>query len=303
MPETDIESLWAEEHGELVFFSTILKDIAFASIDEGDFYKKLLNEVNKILPVELAFLLLKNPDKKDLEMSCIFLGDKTRLLPGESDLAAEKYLARWAFQIKETVILNNKIINIKIEDPFSQELAHSSNTYLFSPQIYKGNVHGVLGLINKKKGTFNLGDKLLAEAAANLVTLFNQTNDSQSKAMDQKIAEMSILQDMPSGFVAFDNEGKILMVNSRAKEIFELPEKVTDMYFYEILPLNRGLFKRITQALNEQRTEQREFSTLTLESKKKIGYSTFTITDENNKSIGLGLIFQDLTKARLVTQV
>ena len=296
MKQDEVESLWADEHKELLLLHEAIGDILSGSVEEASFLKKLVLKLDKIIPVETTLVLFKNPEIGDLELRVAFAGDTGSFANIKNGLEMEKNLARWAFQIKEPVILNNKLLDIKLEDAYSPTVAPSTHSFMFVPLKYKGESLGVLGFINKKIGTFNLRDKYLTECAANLITLFNQLDISQIKTLELKIEEMRILHSMTSGFIGLDNEGRIFVINDRAREILELPREVTGKYFYEVLPLKPTLFKKITEALKEGKTEKRSFSTADLKEHKKIGYSTFILSDDKDQPNGLGIIFQDITK-------
>ncbi|MFH1282608.1 MAG: PAS domain-containing protein [bacterium] len=295
MAEDFQANAWFEEHRNVLFIHDIIKEIVAGTINEQNFYTRLLESLSRIIPCELAFILQKDKKSGALELGSIYFGNKIRCTKDASILKIEKNLAQWAYQIRETIILNDKILDISIEDTYSPNLAPKSNSYLFAPQIYHGVVLGVIGMINKSIGNFTQIDKYVIEAAGNLAILYRQLSENKADIHEPGIQEMDILQNMTSGFIGLDDEGKIFAVNPKACDILELSENIKGKYYFEVLPLKQSLFQKISEGLKNQTTEARSFSTINLESERKIGYSTFIITASNKQPKGLGLLFQDIT--------
>jgi len=294
MAEMAPDSSWADEHRELLLLAAAVRATADRQDDPRAFIRNMLADTQKVIPTECSLVLMKNNATGELEVI-----ETCRPGNGENRASApltEENLARWAYQIREPVVLNNKILDVTIEPDYSPDIAPSTNSFMFVPLLFAGESLGVLGLINKSIGTFNLRDRYLAETIAHLIVINNQLSARPTETLALKIEEMRILRAMTSGFIGLDTEGKIFLLNDRAREIFELPAGATGKYFYEILPLKATLYRRITAALTEGKTEQRSFSTVELSGQKKIGYSTFILTDDDEQPGGLGIIFQDITR-------
>lgn len=107
----------------------------------------------------------------------------------------------------------------------------------------------------------------------------------------------SILDNLPGGFISVDFSGKVVYGNSMAGRILHIPmPAVLGKPYDQVLGPCPALREVIRSALETHKTVLRaEVSLLHGDAQIIIGYSTLQVTDRQGQTLGIGIIFQDLT--------
>jgi nitrogen fixation/metabolism regulation signal transduction histidine kinase len=109
----------------------------------------------------------------------------------------------------------------------------------------------------------------------------------------------AVLDNLTGGFLSVDLGGKLVYANGMAARILHLPflETLMGKPYGEALSAFPDLCRVIADALEKQRTVHRaEFSIDHADTPMIIGYSSLQVKSRAGEHLGVGLIFQDLTK-------
>lgn len=107
----------------------------------------------------------------------------------------------------------------------------------------------------------------------------------------------SILDNLSGGFLSVDLDGSVAYGNATAGRILHIPMgAVVGKPYAQALEPYPALCEVIRDALVSQKTVHRgEFTAMHADARMTIGYSTLQVRNRAGASLGVGVIFQDLT--------
>ncbi len=109
----------------------------------------------------------------------------------------------------------------------------------------------------------------------------------------------AVLDNLTGGFLSVDLEGRLVYANGMAGRILRGPvfDKLVGQPYTKALEAFPDLCRVIADALEHHRTVHRaEFSIQHADTPLTIGYSSLQVKNRAGEYLGVGIIFQDLTK-------
>jgi len=198
---------------------------------------------------------------------------------------------------------------------FSQELSaklFSADAVIFGGKIQTpknliavpiilrgGEVIGVIEFVGKKKGTYNSKDRDFLMAIANISALSIENSKMYAKLKNDESYQAQVIECLPEGFIAVNNDGKITHINSYAvkqlglavKEVFNGQE------CSKVLKGEQELLGYLRDTLNDGKIQK--WKEISLKNNGKMVYLfTFIFKDNDDKKLGAGAIFQDMLLKR-----
>ena len=109
----------------------------------------------------------------------------------------------------------------------------------------------------------------------------------------------AVLDNLTGGFLSVDLDGKLVYANGMAGRILRVPifDKLLGQPYVQALSAFPDLCRVIADALEQHRTVHRaEFTIDHADTPLIIGYSSLQVKSRAGEYLGVGLIFQDLSK-------
>ncbi len=110
----------------------------------------------------------------------------------------------------------------------------------------------------------------------------------------------SVLDNLSGGFLSVDHDGRIAYMNPTAGRILRLGDvsQLPGRPYPAVLTAFPALVQVVRDALDTGKTVHRaEVQVLHADVPMTIGYSTLQVKNRSGESLGIGVIFQDLTLA------
>jgi len=188
-----IESLAKRDH-VLESLSLVYSTLRLPTFDLNTTLTQAMAMIQTIMPVEAGYLLL--PENDELTFAAAFHLDMrklqtVRLLKCES-------IAGYVFEKGESIIINNAQQHPLFSLIVDQETGFNTQTILSAPLIAKGQVIGIIEVLNKTDGIFNeMDEKMLQSIAANVsIALENARLYGNTKSEKRPFLE-TILKELP----------------------------------------------------------------------------------------------------------
>ena len=153
---------------EEIHLSSLFDDICQASIaiSSNLNLKTLLHIVmsltERLLKNEVSAVMLIKPDKKDLYWE-VSRGEKSELFEGKLTLQLGRGIAGNVAVTGEAVLLNDVREDPRWDDSFDKMTGFQSRSLICVPIKFRGNILGVIEVINKKEGDFTPRDLRILE--------------------------------------------------------------------------------------------------------------------------------------------
>lgn len=143
--------------------------------------------------------------------------------------------------------------------------------------------------------TFKRSIATLREQEAELRRLHAE---QKSRADELELVSATLTRSLGSGFIALDDDGRVVDINHAAREILELPdERETQGRTLEAV-LGGGEFSRRLEGAFRSRESMVRAEIHEPGSGKVLGLTTVPIVDESSRFIGMLGLFTDLTRIR-----
>jgi len=162
-----------------------------------------------------------------------------------------------------------------------------------------GGTIGVIEVINKKKGTFSTKDRDFLMAIANISALSIENARVYKEMKASEVYQSQLIENLPEGFVAVNNEGKITHINSCALKLlgFAGTKECIGKPYISILDAEQELAGHLKSAMEGGQTVKWKETSL-----KKTGRPVFLFTfvfkGNDNSILGAGAVIQDMVLKR-----
>lgn len=268
-----------------VLFQSLLKIVAenFSDIDRASL------EILKVLRDTFQFnrmLILIKKDNFFVPLSSLGIGDVFKNIV----LNQNHPLILW-------LLNKRRILNLSSEQKIPFEC------YSFMNTINCRIAFPLLTLKGELAGIFFAGDKITGEdLTLKEISFLNMIMNYMSTVLENALLyreiffhkeyQEAIFHNIPTGIIAVDREGKVIMFNAYAEEILGI--RCEDIKDEPIEKVGSQIADFVRRTLDKEET----FSRIEIDyipAKVILGLSTKTIMDENGNINGAVVIFQDLT--------
>ena len=202
----------------------------------------------------------------------------------------------------ETVNIRDAYQDARFNPDVDRRTGYHSRTILCMPlRNEKGEIVGVMQVLNKNEGVFTEEDEQLLDALGSQTTIALENSRLFEEVRFMKNYNDSILRTMETGVVTLDPEGKVAYCNGAGLKIFSGAEAyLPGQRFQEFFPqeLNPQLAAGIGQALEGGGA----FTAYDLQYRKgeeealNINVHVLPLLDSKEKSLGVVIIADDITQ-------
>ncbi len=267
------------------------------SLKESDVFSQILRRSCEILGVEGMSVLLHVPNTDVLSFYAVE-GPAKDEIKKFGNIPIKEGIAGWVFNTGKSVFLNDPYSHPKFLPSVDNKTGMRTKNMICVPLISRMKKMGVLEIVNKKGGQFVAEDLYFAQALAGIISIVIRNVGLFTELRNQKNLMKSIISSIPGGFIAVDETGKILEFNTSASKILGYGSQVEKSDVRNVLKMQKEIVDVLLNTMRDGKTGNR----LILETTKRtgerliLGYGTILIKTEGGRTIGSGIIFQDLTK-------
>ncbi|RLD17280.1 MAG: hypothetical protein DRI36_04215 [Caldiserica bacterium] len=269
------------------------------SKNEKEMLYEILSLSKEILGVEGVSLLLLDREKK-LHFYAA-KGEKEKEIEGLGiKIPLGQGIAGWVAQIGKPAIVNDTISHPKFLPDVDEKIKYKTRSVLCVPLIIKSKVRGVIEAVNKKED-FTEEDLEFLQVVSGMMSIILENYRFYLEVQKMKNFFKSLLDNMPGGFIAVDDEEKIVEFNQMAGVILGVsPSLIIGKNLKDFPPSLFNFVEILKITLNTGKTENRKVLTAKKPNGEQIviGYGTIVIKEGDEKIIGAGIIFQDLSKIK-----
>ncbi|MEO0237092.1 MAG: GAF domain-containing protein [candidate division WOR-3 bacterium] len=264
------------------------KLIYVKSIEE--FFKYLLESAVKIVDGTYASLLFQESGRLVFKAS---LGIEIEKLKKVKDMSESA--AGYVYKTGNSLILNDVTKSEYFKPIKSLSKYYKVENLINVPLKFLGRTIGVLCVDNKKSGYFSESDKQFLETLANTAIIAISRFEESSK--DLQISDL-ILNNIPSGVVYIDRNGKVIHFNNSLLKIGEYePDEIFNMHYLDLFEDKNGIIDNVIKSEKPLFRDE-----IILKSKKRgsvpCGISITPIKFE--KDLELVCIIQDLSEIKKI---
>lgn len=293
----------------------ILSDIARIVIsikDRKEILSEITNNVVKAFYSESGFLISKLDNVWTLESVSDSAGARVR--PGPLEAPATS-LFEFIGQNEKPIIINDARADDRVSSLLSGILGIDISKMVCSPIFVRSKVIGILIIVNKIDGTdFASSDLTLLMTIAGQMALaieniqlfdklsdFNRNLQVQISEATYALTELknfneSILQNISSGILTVDFEGRIIFANKAGEEILGLTKgQLVNRSLSDIFG-QKASQVLVVPTKTEEAVQGDEIQLMTHDNKEIfLGYTTSVRYDSNGKMAGYIISFRDIT--------
>lgn len=289
MPAEDLQK-------HLKALDELCSKISFA-LKEEEVFAQILRKSCEILNTDGMSILLRTPGSDVLSFYAVAGSSKEEIIE-LGNIPLKEGIAGWVYNTGKSVFLNDPYSHPKFLSEVDSKTGFKTKNIICVPLISRMRQMGVLEIVNKKSGNFIQEDLYFAQALAGIVSIVLRNIGLFTELTNQRNLMKAILDNIPGGFIAIDEEGKIVEFNRAAGRILGFGISVVNANVKDSLKMQEEITEVLFKTYKEGKTGNRLIlNTLKSNGEKLIlGYGTILIKTEEGRVIGSGIIFQDLTK-------
>ncbi len=283
----------------LTILYEVVKNLHFL-YDSEKIYSHLLENIVKALDADAASLYIADARQENLKLkACV--GPKKgiiEMISEEMPFPFGEGLAGWAAKFNQALLVENVQNEPRFNPKWDTLTGYKTKSVLCAPISNKDVVLGVIEVLNKRSANFNQNDQDLVTAISKQTAIAIENGRLYTELNYAKNFTDSMISNLTGGFIAMDNNMLITHLNPQAEKVLRLfaPEclgvkasEALKNYPEVIEKLNLTFKTKEKEVRKELSCSRTDKSIITL------GYSTFPILDKSQKTLGAGIIFQDLT--------
>ncbi len=163
-----------------------------STMDLDSLLKQIGGEAEKLLDSEASAIMLLTDDRKNLFFR-VASGDKARALKTMT-LPLSQGIAGWVAANGKTEIVNDVKSDERFAGRFDKASGFETRSVLCVPMFFKGDLIGVIEVLNKRKGKYSQADVKLLESLAGLasVAITNVRVISEQKNFFSHVLELLV---------------------------------------------------------------------------------------------------------------
>ncbi len=263
--------------------------------EEDQVWARVLDKLAAALGCEAAtyFVFLPKPQQLIARATLGSAGHRFESRAIESG----KGLCGWVAKYREPVLTSDAYDDPRFLKQFDEETGYKTSNVLAVPLLERGELGGVLELINKRGGAFTEADLAFVQAACSACATALRALRLESTVDKVTAHNASILENLGGGFVAVDIHGRVMLCNPAAKKILGL---------HADLPLNQPVDATLIMIpdmaeilmdtlVKKETVKRRDLNWKHKGQSRVLGYSTLLIQDPHGQVVGAGITFQDIT--------
>ena len=289
LSSTPFDPALGEKYGHKKVIANFAKMLT-ASFDMRKLFDHFMDSVIDIAHVGKMSVLLKEKDGFSVKTHCgldPYIADHLVL---RKDSTLVNWLSKTGRILQKPVTFpDSKAINIRKE----MDLLHCSVSF---PMIYKAKLIGIFNIDSKiTDEPFYKEELEIIYLLCNYLAAAVKDIDLYHKMWYQKEFTKNILSSMGSGMVAINSDEKISIFNQQASDILGLdPSKIVGSDLRSLpSPLGDILYETMVTGTAYKRHEVSINPT-----GLPLGINSYRLLDEQQKPVGAGLIFTDLSDSK-----
>ena len=229
---------------DMVSLNRIARTVG-SSLDLDEVLRRVIAELNRSFRVEAGSILLVDPERQDLYFATTLEGGLERFLEVRIPLGVG--IVGDVAQTGRPALVNRPNEDPRFYGKISSDVGFVTRNILCVPLISRDRVIGVIELLNKEGGEFDLEDleRLQGIAGTVAVAIENARLHAQTEAERGRLT--AILTSTADAVIVTDAQGRLLLINPAAAHTFHLdPQKEIGRPFREALTHEglRRLFER-----------------------------------------------------------
>lgn len=261
--------------------------------DEKEIITRFLDYGISVLNCDSGTFFTVNEAKKTITFD-IVRGKNSEELSGIS--FGYTGIVGWCAQTKKDILVkdtsNNPVFTKKVD---------YATKYLTKSVIalnigYSNDIFGIIEFINPKdKESFDDNDFELIKLISNSVSYKIYIIRMENSIFQINNRLNSTINNLSGGFIGIDNNGVVIFLNPRAREILKLEADMIGKNYLELPDYIYQIKNLLSDAKNGKLVKRGEIICKIKSEDRKIGYSTISLRSVDSSIIGSALIFQDIT--------
>lgn len=262
--------------------------------DEQNIYNFVIQESIKTLRSTTGTLYITDVKSASLvPVSSVGMSiEKLKPLPFKFGLG----ICGWVAQNCESLIINEPDQDKRFTNLYDKLTGFKTENILCAPLMAHGECLGVIELFNRMDRKFLPEDLVFLDFLGDHMAVALENTILYKKFSQLSGFTYSILNCLPGGFIAFDNNGIVNFCNKKAEQILNLEYSIINQSIENAFKKIPPLLAILQIALKEKMAQTRQEVVIPGQPHNiRIGYSTLLIQSDSGQIIGRGIIFQDIT--------
>lgn len=275
--------------------SEIKKFLDYINIlkDEKTILNAFLEYGMKLLKCEGASFFTINENKKIITFS-IVKGEHSQELEGVG--FGYRGIVGWCAVNKKDILVkdtnNNPVFTSKVDYATS----YKTRSVIAIIIGYGNEIYGIVEFINpKEKESFDENDFDLVKIISYFISYTIYITRMENSIFEINKRFNSTINNLSGGFIGIDNNGVIMFLNPKAKEILGLEDNYIGRNIEEFDDHLVKIKELILDAKNGKLIKRGEILCNIKGLDKKIGFSTINLKSVDGSVLGGAIIFQDIT--------
>jgi len=267
------------------------------SLKEQEVFSQILKRSCEILNTAGMSILLHTPGSDVLSFYAVAGPSKEEIVKLKS-IPLKEGIAGWVYNTGKSVFLNDPYSHPKFLPEVDSKTGFKTKNIICIPLISRMRKMGALEIVNKKSGDFIQDDLYFAQALAGIISMVLRNIGLFTELTNQRNLMKTILDNIPGGFIAIAEGGKIIEFNTAAGRILGFGMSIANANVKDALKMQKEIADVLFKTYKEGKTGNRlVLNTMKTNGEKLIlGYGTILIKTNEGRAIGSGIIFQDLSK-------
>ncbi len=160
-----LESKITERTAELATLNQLTQQLT-ATLDIYQVMERLLSAATDILDVQGASLWLREEPEPDYLVCRAVVQQGNGMTPLDLRLRIDQGIAGWVVRSGQSVFINDVSVNHHFSTMVDQQIGFSTQSILAAPLRIRDTIIGVLEVVNKQSGDFDVDDQSLVETLA-----------------------------------------------------------------------------------------------------------------------------------------
>jgi len=300
--ERELELLresWTETFDQLFVLYEVAKEVS-SVLDLDTVLDHIVNHAFLLLEAESAVIFLIDQETKQLVLKV-----------NKNDKGGEVKRTGIIFKVGEgiagevartgkSVLFAHEVSEKQFKaDAVAVGIAAPRNLVCVPILLRGGGVIGVIEIVNKKKGTFSSKDRDFLMAIANISALSVENAKVYKQLKSNEAYQAQVISNLPEGFLAINNEGKITHLNPCAQKLLGLVgrEDCLGQPCSVLLKDETELISYIKAALLDGQTQKWKEIYLK-KTGKPVYLFTFIFRGSDELILGAGAVIQDMVLKR-----
>lgn len=289
-------------------------------LDRQHLLDEIMRWVQAELDVEACSMLLMDESREHLDFT-VALGPKGHLAKA-FEVQLGEGIAGLVAQTGEPLLVNDAAGDPRRHRAIAEAIGYPVRKVVCVPMTLHGNTVGVIEAMNRRDGSdFTSHDVSLLTAIAQQAALFlenlrlygvlqervNYANaglvDAMRRLRREKARIDTLVEGMADGVVATDADGRIVLVNSRAREMLDLPGTAMEGKTVSEVLGHPRLVELLAQAVPLEQGPVGEEVDLRTDGNLVVRVSTARIDGPDGERVGTRAVLTDITQLKQLDQM